>query len=144
MKMFRVIALVLSMLFLATACSSTPKEGNKDASGHLVILVEMNGPGGETQNIPVDCSSDAKICRVFLKSKALAPTPAGTACTQQYGGPETASVSGNVDGEVVKLKFSRANGCEISRWSELMRVLRAVKPDLDSPSSMGSVVFSHA
>jgi len=44
------------------------------------------------------------------------PVPGNMACTQQYGGPETATVTGTFKGEHVDAKFSRVNGCEIERW----------------------------
>lgn len=44
-------------------------------------------------------------------------------CTQQAGGPATARVQGTWQGEDVDAHFSRANGCEISRWNNLVPVL---------------------
>jgi hypothetical protein len=39
-------------------------------------------------------------------------------CTQQYGGPEQATVTGTRDGEPIKVMFSRQDGCEIARWDK--------------------------
>jgi hypothetical protein len=44
-------------------------------------------------------------------------------CTFMYGGPQTATVVGTWNGEGVDAKFSRANGCEISRWDAIEPVL---------------------
>lgn len=55
---------------------------------------------------------------------AFDPVPAGTMCTQQYGGPQTAVIAGTVAGESVSARFSRTNGCEISRWDAVADVLR--------------------
>ena len=44
-------------------------------------------------------------------------------CTQQYGGPETATITGTWQGEPVNSTLSRKNGCEIARWDALKDVL---------------------
>ena len=46
------------------------------------------------------------------------------ACTQQYGGPETATVKGTLDGKEIDAKFSRVNGCEIARWEAAKDAVR--------------------
>ena len=53
------------------------------------------------------------------------PVPGDTACTEQYGGPETATVTGTLRGETIDANFSRVNGCEISRWQEAAPLLEA-------------------
>ncbi|MBK5216032.1 MAG: hypothetical protein JJE02_00490 [Propionibacteriales bacterium] len=55
------------------------------------------------------------------------PVPAGNACTMIYGGPETATVVGTVNGDKVNAKFSRENGCEIARWD----AVTALFPDFE-------------
>ena len=49
----------------------------------------------------------------------FAPLPADVACTEQYGGPETAHVTGVWGGEPVDLGLARNNGCTISQWASL-------------------------
>lgn len=44
-------------------------------------------------------------------------------CTFIYGGPQTATVVGTWNGTDVDAKFSRTNGCEISRWDAIEPVL---------------------
>lgn len=46
-------------------------------------------------------------------------------CTEQYGGPETATISGTVEGEQVDAQVDRANGCGISTWESLQPLLGA-------------------
>jgi hypothetical protein len=43
--------------------------------------------------------------------------PATVACTQIYGGPQTALVTGEFRGRRVRATFNRKNGCEIARWN---------------------------
>jgi hypothetical protein len=49
----------------------------------------------------------------------FAPVPKNVACTEIYGGPQTARVIGAVKGNRVWASLSRTNGCEISRWDRL-------------------------
>jgi Subtilisin inhibitor-like len=54
-----------------------------------------------------------------LTREALRPLPRDTICTQIYGGPQRARVTGRVDGRAVDARFSRSNGCEIHRWDNV-------------------------
>ncbi|MCB5273626.1 hypothetical protein BJG92_01150 [Arthrobacter sp. SO5] len=44
-------------------------------------------------------------------------------CTQQYGGPQVAVVTGWFLGREVRSAFSRTDGCEIARWRAMMPLL---------------------
>ena len=44
-------------------------------------------------------------------------------CTQQYGGPQVAVVTGRYLGREVHCEFSRTDGCEIARWRALAPLL---------------------
>ncbi|WP_284975741.1 serine protease inhibitor [Arthrobacter sp. efr-133-TYG-104] len=46
------------------------------------------------------------------------PQPDRT-CTQQYGGPQVAVVTGRFRGRKVHSRFSKTDGCEIARWRTL-------------------------
>jgi hypothetical protein len=54
-----------------------------------------------------------------LNRAALRPLPRDTICTQIYGGPQRARVTGRIDGEPIDARFSRSNGCEIHRWDSV-------------------------
>jgi hypothetical protein len=49
----------------------------------------------------------------------FAPIPDDAVCTQVYGGPETARVTGLWRGEPVDLELSRTDGCRIDQWERL-------------------------
>ena len=53
----------------------------------------------------------------------FAPVPSDQACTEIYGGPQTARVTGTFRGEPVDAEFDRTNGCEISRWDAYVDLL---------------------
>jgi hypothetical protein len=52
--------------------------------------------------------------------KDFEPTAADQPCTEIYGGPGKATVTGTLDGAAVNATFSRSNGCEIARWEKLV------------------------
>ncbi|WP_225805595.1 SSI family serine proteinase inhibitor [Streptomyces sp. NK15101] len=55
------------------------------------------------------------------------PVPRDQMCTQMYGGPALAHVTGVWRGREVDARFSRANGCEIDRWKNLEPLLPLVR-----------------
>lgn len=55
--------------------------------------------------------------------RVLPPVEPGRVCTQVYGGPQQATVSGTWRGTPVKSRFSLINGCEIKRWRALEGLL---------------------
>ena len=62
----------------------------------------------------------ARACaRLFANAAAIRPVRPGTVCTQIYGGPQEALVSGTLRGRRVWVRFNRRNGCEIARWTRL-------------------------
>jgi predicted secreted protein len=45
------------------------------------------------------------------------------ACTEQYGGPDVAHITGSIDGTPVDTTVDRANGCGIADWDLLQPIL---------------------
>jgi len=52
-------------------------------------------------------------------ARLFAPVSRTVACTEVYGGPQTALVAGTVAGRRVWARFSRVDGCQIARWSRI-------------------------
>jgi hypothetical protein len=87
-------------------------------------LVCQNGvPAAESKHPTAQAACTA------LKNNAalLSPSTQGTAqaCTEQYGGPQQATVTGIVDETPVDATFARRNGCEISAWDAAKDILGA-------------------
>jgi Subtilisin inhibitor-like len=62
----------------------------------------------------------AAACRQLARLRApFAPTPRSVACTQIYGGPQEALVTGRLRGALVRARFNRRDGCEIERWNRV-------------------------
>jgi Subtilisin inhibitor-like len=54
-----------------------------------------------------------------LGRRAFAPVKPGSICTEIYGGPQVALVSGILAGRRIWARFQRRDGCEIARWNRL-------------------------
>ncbi len=67
----------------------------------------------------------AAVCRELSRvgRQAFRAVPQDKACTQIYGGPQVAIVSGRVNGHVVWARLSRADGCQIARWGRIPSLL---------------------
>jgi hypothetical protein len=94
----------------------------------LTVRVDGDGPGDElAKEFEVRCAEaqDSALCTglAALSEADFEPTPPETVCTQQYGGPQTAHVTGTLRGEPIDARFSREQGCEISRWDTVIPVL---------------------
>jgi Subtilisin inhibitor-like len=65
------------------------------------------------------------VCRELARLgwRAFRAVPLDKACTQIYGGPQVAIVSGRVDGRAVWARLSRADGCQIARWGRVRSLL---------------------
>lgn len=104
--------------------STSPASAQEEARLTIVVRDE---PSAEPEISTVDCAAgdageDRRPCpdALRLTPEDFAPTPADTACTEIYGGPEAASIEGTVDGQDVQTTVTRANGCEIDRWETIV------------------------
>lgn len=117
---------------LAAGCGSDDDEEQPAAAPALADLrvkVDRDGKGGEpAETTTVRCSSSGESpqCEkvAALRLADLAPASGVTACTELYGGPQTATITGSLRGERVDLSFSRVNGCEIARWDAARPLLQ--------------------
>jgi hypothetical protein len=85
------------------------------ASSEKVVWTLRCDPAAGTLKRP------ARACRHLADGgrRLFAPVKEGEICTQIYGGPQMALVSGILDGRRVWARFQRRNGCEIERWNRL-------------------------
>ena len=79
---------------------------------------------GDTATIIGDATGRADaICRQLndlpTRTRLLDGAPTDRACTEIYGGPELATITGTLDGEPVDTTVDRANGCGIDDWDLL-------------------------
>ena len=113
--------------------TSPPSAG--DTATSLTIVLDEDGDGtGET--FALTCAPPAgdhpdpdAACSALNAAggaEAFEPVPKDVACTEIYGGPQTARVTGSVAGSPVDARFSRSNGCDIARWDALAPLLGSV------------------
>jgi hypothetical protein len=127
----RWLPLALICLSLAACGDEAKSAGSADAT-KLTVRVDGDGSGPtKVRTLELTCGEGDKdaACAAAAKLSAadLAPTPANTACTQIYGGPETATIKGTLNGEPVDAKLSRTDGCEIKRWEAAAPLLDEVR-----------------
>jgi hypothetical protein len=107
---------LLAAVALVAGCGEDDETPASSQAPYADLTVTVK-PGG-TENVRCDTPEDSEVCRALadIEPKTFEPVPGNVACTQQYGGPETATVKGTLDGKEIDAKFSRENGCEIARW----------------------------
>ncbi|MHA7263111.1 subtilase-type protease inhibitor [Arthrobacter sp. TMN-37] len=77
------------------------------------------GPGTSLPNAESACSVVDRLGTKFFTARP----DRNIVCTDIYGGPQTASITGTVNGETIRARFARTNGCEISRWDAVRDIL---------------------
>ena len=119
------VALLLCAAVIA-GCGEDDEPPAATAAASIADLTVEVEPGGKTATVTCDAAEDCPEVAA-LDPKVFEPTPGNVACTQQYGGPETATVKGTFKGEQVDAKFGRQNGCEIARWEDAAPLLEAAR-----------------
>lgn len=107
--------------------SDEPTDPATPIAADLTIVVDATGEGATTtytltcEPVGGDHPDAEAACAAIATGgpAAFEPTPMDVACTEQWGGPQIATVTGTLAGEPVNAEFSRTNGCEISRWDAL-------------------------
>jgi hypothetical protein len=118
------VALAMCAVLIA-GCGEDDEPAATPSASVADLTVEVD-PGGKTATVKCDTAEDCPEVAA-LDPKVFEPTPGDVACTQQYGGPETATVKGTFKGEQVDAKFGRQNGCEIARWEDAAPLLEAAQ-----------------
>jgi hypothetical protein len=98
------------------------------AAATVLSIVFSGGGSAPSRHSTLTCSPAGgtlpKAAQACAKLAALgdgwyAPTAPGTACSQIYGGPQAARVTGRYRGRRLWLTFRRRNGCESARWNRV-------------------------
>lgn len=113
--------------------------GAQDPSTRLTVTVSESGNPTADGTFELECDpaggthpTAQRACDLLAEAaksgtNPFVPTDRNAMCTQQSGGPAAARVRGTWQGEAVDAQFSRANGCEISRWNNLTPVLPSTR-----------------
>ena len=145
----RLAALAIPVLILTFGCANEIAETSGPTPGNTMPITPSEQvtptPSGDTDlTIVIDDGSSSTVtwrltcnpsggthpdpkaaCRALEANGAVAlpPVPKDKACTQIYGGPETASITGTWQGQPVMSRLARNDGCQISRWKLLEGLL---------------------
>ncbi len=114
--------------------SDEPSPSASSASGNpestLTVVVDDGSGALTTWHLTCDPAGGdhpdpAAACEALARhgAQALPPVAPDRVCTQLYGGPQRATVSGTWRGAPVLSRLSLTNGCEISRWKALVGLL---------------------
>ena len=95
-----------------------------DGPEHVFVLVSHSGELVES-TLPDPAAAIAAVGRYGERIFFPEPGPPKL-CTQQYGGPQVAVVTGTFNGRSVNSRFSLTDGCEIARWRALSPLLGGV------------------
>jgi hypothetical protein len=123
--------LLLCGLLLLAGCGD--QEEAAAGTTDLVVRLDPDGPQGpkSAKELRLGCGEgDASAaCRAAgrLKPRDFGPVPDNVACTDIFGGPQTARIAGTLRGEPVSASFSRSDGCEINRWETVAPLLAEVR-----------------
>lgn len=93
-----------------------------EASEYVFRLTAEAGRIMDGSTLPAPEAALAQVER--FGGDIFFPTPGPPKlCTQQYGGPQVAVVTGIFHGRRVQATFQRTDGCEIARWNSLKALL---------------------
>lgn len=131
-----------------TAPTSTagPATGTPPAAGAIELSITLTeSPGAEPRKFRL-VADDPEPAAALTLTESNLPDPAAALaavelhgekmffpvpdpkriCTQQYGGPEIAVVTGWFKGKEVNAAFKRTDGCEIARWRAMAPLFGAL------------------
>jgi hypothetical protein len=138
------LAVVLAATLAACGGSGS---GSSDASTQLTITART---GGESVLVPseatLECDGTARATGFLAKAAGPAcaavrngvlatvtrTQKAGQLCSQIYGGPQTAHITGTANGKQVNLRVDRTDGCGVADW-------QALEPLLGAPDRTGDM-----
>ena len=115
----------------APSDAERPASGIAQADDDLRIEVRL-GDGAPSHTWTLRCGASvegshpraADACaHLEGMTDPFAPLPDDLICTEQYGGPQTAHLTGRWQGAPVDLELSRVDGCRISQWDAFGPVL---------------------
>ena len=129
----RLVVGVVAALALAACGEDSPADvGPGPFQAALQIRLDPDGSGPKpARRARLRCPSErrARACAELrrIPRSAFDPVPPGTACTEQYGGPQRGRIRGLLRGRTVDARFERTNGCEIARFDRVRPLLRLAR-----------------
>jgi hypothetical protein len=121
-------ALLIAVLAAAVGCGASQGASTATPKTQLTISYWPEGRGsGEAKTYTLRCDPDggsvpraATVCKKLdALARPFARPSTNLMCTDQYGGPQQALITGRHEGKRVWTVIGMRNGCEISRAKRL-------------------------
>lgn len=123
----RALLLLVAVAATLSACGKDADSGaSSDATALTITVVADEGADPKTYELECDPAggdhpqpTDACKALDAVGAEVFEPVAKDQMCTDIYGGPQTATVTGTYEGDDIDTEFNRTNGCEIDRWEQL-------------------------
>jgi hypothetical protein len=131
MRRLAALSLALLVAALPAGCGGDDEQPTGRAPAAATRLaVEVTGAGPDPVRVELRCGGATLCGRARLDKLAaiVEPPDPARACTQQYGGPEEAHLTGTLEGEPVDVTVTRSDGCGIADYEALFAALGREPP----------------
>jgi hypothetical protein len=143
------VLIVVVLLALASAASGPRADGGGESrreprtAASVVLSIAFDDGAGARQRATLRCAGGHAAAGGYLSTRGARPLCARARelrsllargpvldrpCTQIYGGPQVARVSGRIAGRRIDRRLTRRNGCEIADWDRAVALLPAPHP----------------
>jgi hypothetical protein len=102
-----------AVLALKFSVTDAPQTAPRPAT--LTCLATWANATGYLREAPQEGCRQARRLAGFL----LSAPDRDRVCTQIFGGPQTATVQGIINGQRIRRAFSRTGGCELADWDQM-------------------------
>lgn len=119
-----VVAATAAAVLVLPACGAAERQQQTatDAGDHVDVVLRPHGPGGQQLHKTLRCTKVTPDCKRLAQAD-FSPPAEDLACTAQFGGPATATVTGRAGGRAIDATFDLRDGCAISRWQRFAWLL---------------------
>ena len=109
-----------------------PPSSRPSPSTAAALTIDYDDGGGTVTTWKLTCDPEggdhpdpAGACAALARNgaTALPAVSPGKMCTQVFGGPQTALVTGTWRGQEWNSRLNRADGCQVARWDALEGLL---------------------
>lgn len=126
--------LVITAALLCAGCAGLPSPDGPDSRADLSVVIQdlqtgslsygIRCSGGEASVRGTTRVEAAAACRALarpaVQNRLIRGPEPEQVCTQVYGGPQTALISGTLAGQTVNAVVARDDGCGIGDWDNLL------------------------
>jgi hypothetical protein len=123
----------------ATTTPTTPPTTVAPGGGQAIgtIDITITHPDADPVSYTIGCTGDAfpvtpevegvdgaaacdRLADPAVLDRLVNGVPADQICTEIYGGPDVAVITGSINNEAIDATIDRANGCGIDDWDTLL------------------------